>query len=202
MQYNSVLEITQEAAKSITKKELKAVSEKELCAIDDRFKAEGKSVGIAGVAKNAFKNEAKEAVSGMALGCLNLMLPFAALGYFKKGKKKTAIAQLVICDGALIGLGLTSGWVVGLIACYVLGAVYSFVMSKVLGFISDAKEAISDAKEATRSIKGALSFNNVFTAHLALTEVEHFKTPADHKEYVDLLKEREAHVNMLLKAMK
>lgn len=195
MQYNSVLEITQEAAKSMTKKELKAVSEKELCAIDDRFKAEGKSVGIAGVAKNALKSGAKEAVSGMAFGCLNLILPFTAIGYFKKGNKKTAIAQLVICDGALIGLGLTSGWVVGLIACYVLGAVYFYVMNKVLGFISDAKEA-------KRSLKGSLSINNVFTAHLYLTEVEHFKTPADHKEYVDLLKEREAHVNMLLKAMK
>lgn len=196
--YQSVLDITPEIAPSLTKDEVSKVVHAEINAIDDRFKAEGKSAGLGKTAKNALASGAKEVAEGaknMGLGCLNMLLPFAALGFFMRGKKKTAITQVVLCSLALI-VPMCAGSVVGgVVACYVVGILYIAALA-LWGKIMDAKQQFSDAKNALSN------FNNPYFHWKSLTSPEHFTAPEHYNEYIALLDEREAHYLQIIKLCK
>lgn len=207
--YKSVMEITPEIAPTLKKSEVVDVANEEIDAIDARFKAEGKSASLAGVAKNALASGAKEAAAEMAagakslgLGCLNLLIPFAALGFFMSGKKKTAITQVVLCCLSAIIVICVGGVAGGIITGYVVGFLY-FAALALWNKVVDAKNKLVDAKNQLVAAKDSLAkLNNPFTGHKNLTEKEHFTAPEHYEEYMGLLNEREEHFQVIYKLCK
>ena len=207
--YKSVMEITAEIAPTLKKSEVVEVAKEEIDAIDARFKAEGKSASLAGVAKNALASSAKEAAAEMAagakslgLGCLNLLIPFAALGFFMSGKKKTAITQVVLCCLSAFIVICVGGVAGGIITGYVVGFLY-FAALALWNKVVDAKNKLVDAKNQIAAAKDSLSkLNNPFTGHKNLTEKEHFTAPEHYEEYMGLLNEREEHFQVIYKLCK
>ncbi|MBQ7022488.1 MAG: hypothetical protein IJN29_02835 [Akkermansia sp.] len=207
--YKSVMEITTAIAPTLQKSEVVKVADEEIDAIDARFKAEGKSANLAGVAKNALASGAKEAAAELAngakslgLGCLNLLIPFAALGFFMSGKKKTAITQVVLCCLSAIIVMCVGGVIGGIICGYVVGFLYIAALA-LWNKIVDAKNQLVDVKNQFAAAKDSLSkINNPFTAHKNLTEKEHFTAPEHYEEYMGLLNEREEHFQAIYKLCK
>lgn len=200
--YKSVMEITAEVAATLQKSEVVKVANEEINAIDTRFEAEGKSASLAGAAKNALASGAKEAAAELAAGakrfgltCLNLLIPFAALGFFMSGKKKTAITQVVLCCLAAIIVMCTGGVAGGIATGYVVGILYVAAIA-LWNKILAAKEKLVAAKDSLTKL------NNPFTACKNLTEKEHFTAPEHYEEYMALLNEREAHFQIIYKLCK
>lgn len=185
--YSSILEVTPEIASTMKKSEVRKIATDEIDAIDDRFEAEGKGVGLGGTAKNALASEVK----GTALGCLNLLLPFAALGHFKMGRKKAAITQVVLCCLSLIIISASFGMVGGVVGCYVVGFAYNTILK-----IWDR------CVELKNSAKALVNIANPYIRNKQLTFPEQFSAKQYYDEYIALLDEREAHYLQIIKLCK
>ena len=185
--YASILQITPEVASAMKKSEVREVAKNEIYTIDSEFKSQGKSAGLGGTAKNALASGVKET----AAGCLNLILPLAALGHFKMGKKKTAIPQVILCCLALIVPMCIADAFVGVILCYVVGFFYNMLVglwNKLVGIKNSAKAAIN--------------LTNPYIQWKNLTEPEHFTSREYYTEYMTMLNEREAHYLQIIKCCK
>ena len=185
--YSSILEVTPEIASTMKKSEVRKIATDEIDAIDDRFEAEGKGVGLGGTAKNALASEVK----GTALGCLNLLLPFAALGHFKMGRKKAAITQVILCCLSLIIISANFGMVGGVVGCYVVGFAYNTILK-----IWDR------CVELKNSAKALVNIANPYIRNKELTFPEQFSAKQYYDEYIALLDEREAHYLQIIKLCK
>ena len=182
--YSSILEVTPEIASTMKKSEVRKIATDEIDAIDNRFEAEGKGVGVAGTAKNTLTSEVK----GTALGCLNLLLPFAALGHFKMGRKKTAITQIVLCCLSLIIISANFGMVGGVVGLYVVGFVYNTIL-----------KIWNRCVELKNSAKALVNIANPYIRTKELTFPEQFSAKQYYDEYIALLDEREAHYLQIIK---
>lgn len=185
--YASILQITPKVAFAMKKSEVREVAKNKIYTIDSEFKAHGKSAGPSGTAKNALASGVKET----AAVCLNLILPFAALGHFKLGKKKTAITQVILCCLALIVPMCIADAFVGVILCYVTGFFYNMLVglwNKLVGIKNSAKAAIN--------------LTNPYIQWKNLTETEHFTSREYYTEYISMLNEREAHYLQIIKYCK
>lgn len=185
--YTSILQITPEIASTMKKSEVRKVAKDEIDAIEERFKAEGKGVGVSGTAKNALATEVKDT----AAGCLNLILPFAALGHFKMGKKKTAITQVVLCCLSLLVPVCTGDAAIGVVLCYIVGFVYNFIL-KIWNRLVEVKN----------STKALVNLTNPYIQTKEWTYPEQFSAQQFYDEYIALLDEREAHYLQIIKLCK
>lgn len=185
--YTSILQITPAVASAMKKSEVREVARNEIYAIDSEFKAQGKSAGLGGSAKNALASGVKET----AAGCLNLILPFAALGHYKMGKKKTAITQVILCCLALIVPMCIADAFTGVILCYVVGFVYNLLVGLWNKLVS-----------IKNSAKAAINLTNPYIQWKNLTEPEHFTSKEYYTEYITMLNEREAHYLQIIKCCK
>lgn len=193
--YTSILEITPAIAATMKKAQVRQVAGEEIDAIDNRFEAEGKSVGLGRTAKNAVATEVK----GMAATVLNVLIPFAAPGHFMMGRKKTAITQIILCclsllfplctsAGPNIGLGEV---IIGLVLCYIVGFVYNIIM----WFLSK----LIDLKNSAKTL---LNITNPYIQWKSITYPEQFSAQQYYDEYLALLNEREAHYKQIIKLCK
>lgn len=185
--YQSILEISAEIAPTLTKKEVRKIASDEIDAIDARFKAENKSVNMKGVARNSLASAGKD----MASGCLNIALPFTALGHFMRGNKKTAITQLIICGLSLI-IPICAGEIImGIALCYVMGFVIALALR--------IWDAILETKKAA---KGIMNLTNPYIQWKNLTAPEHFSAIEHYNEYMNTLSRLEEHYVTIIKLCK
>lgn len=185
--YQSILEISAEIAPTLTKKEVRKIACDEVDAIDARFKAENKFVNMKGVARNSIASASKDKASG----CLNIALPFTALGHFMKGNKKTAITQLIICGLSLI-IPICSGEIImGIALCYVMGFV-----------IALALQLWDIILEAKRTAKLIMNLTNPYILWKSLTLPERFTAIEHYNEYMNTLSRLEEHYVTIIKLCK
>ncbi len=185
--YTSIFQITPEIASTMKKSQVRQIAKAEIDALDEQFKAEGKGVGVTGTTKNALASEVKST----AAGCLNLILPFAALGHFKMGKKKTAITQVVLCCLSLLIPICTGDVAMGLVLCYVVGFLYNAVL-----------RIWNRLVEFKNSTKALVNLTNPYIQEKEWTYPEHFTAQQYYDEYIALLNEREAHYLQIIKLCK
>lgn len=169
----SILELGAEEAAEMSRAELRDLACEEIAAVEGRARAEGRRTGLLGAARNTVVFKARD----LGLGCLNVLLPFLALGCFLGGRRWTGVAQVLLCAGALAAGYALSGWWLGLLLCYAAGVLFCFLVS--LG------EKLRDARACALALREVVQKGvNPYVPLRSLACPEHFASRAFYEEYV------------------